>query len=161
MQTKHKELRMELRRYLGQYYRAKLKKAQLETRLYHYRLEMSGAKGLNYSPLPPSGNGSGSSIEEQVIRAVEFEERIAKQQEQVQRAMLVVLEVMEYLPIDSTWRTVLEYRHLDCLSWKEIGDKMHITRTTCNRYYNAGIHSLLNEEQVLERLRETRGRETI
>jgi len=150
-QEKAKEQRQLLKKYLGQYYRAKMKRIQLERRLKNFREEMSGTKGMQYSLTPKSPSVKiGSSIEERVIRTIEIEERILKQQDKVQAAMLAVMELMDFLPLDSTERIILEYRYVDCLSWRQICREMSMTRTPCNRYYNLGIEKLLEFQDVLK-----------
>lgn len=145
------KMRLALKRYLGQYYRAKRKKNQLEKRLQAFREEM-GVKGMQYSGMPGSTNKSGSATEDQVIRAMEIEERITKQQAEVQRSMLAVIDIMDYLPLDSTERLVIEYRHIDCLRWKEIVKEIGMTNTPCNKYYGMALDLLLMNDEVLNLL---------
>ena len=141
------KMKLALKRYLGQYYRAKRKKNQLEKRLRVFREEM-GVKGMQYSGMPGSGSKTSSDTEEQVIRAMEIEERITKQQTEIQRAMLAVIDIMDYLPLDSTERLVLEYRHIDCLDWKEIPARASYSKASCHKYYNMGIDKLLEFTEV-------------
>lgn len=152
---KSKELKATLKKYLGQYYRAKIKQKQLEIRLKNFREEMAGPQGLKYSPIPGGQSGSQvSSTENAVMRVMEFEERIAKQQAQVQKSMLAVVEFMDFLPIDSVERSVLEYRHIDCMSWKQICKEMCMTKTPCFRYYNKGIDELINKNEAVQILKQ-------
>ena len=138
-----------LKQYLGQYYSAKMKKKQLETRLRNFRANMGGVRGMDYSPTPRSQtNKAGDGPASEVIRAMEIEERIKQQQAQMNVAMLNVMKLMDYLPVDSTERLILEYRHIDCLSWKQITKEVNMTRTPCNNYYNAGIDKLLTFKKV-------------
>ncbi len=140
-----------LKRYLGQYYKVRAKKKQLETRLYNFREDMTGIKGMQYSPVPRSKtNKVGDGPATLVIHAMEIEERIEKQKEEMAVAMLNVMKIMDFLPVDSTERVILEYRHIDCLSWKQIEKEMHITRTPCNKYYNLGIEKLLAFKKVIK-----------
>ena len=87
------------------------------------------------------------------MRAMEIEERIVKQQAQVQAAMLAVMEFMDFLPIDSVKRSILEYRYIDCMSWKRIYKEMCMTKTPCFRYYNQGIDELINKSEVVQILK--------
>ena len=144
-------MRMALKRYLGQYYRAKIRRNQLEKRLRAFREEM-GVKGVQCLGMPGSTNKVSSITEEQVIRAMEIEERITKQQSEVQRAMLAVIDIMDFLPLDSTERLVLEYRHIDCLSWKKIIKEMCMTKTPCIKYYNIALDILLMNSEVVNLL---------
>lgn len=153
MDIEIKELKATLKKYLGQYYRAKIKRKQLEIRLKNFREEMVGTQGVKYSPVPGGQGGSQiSSTENAVMRAMEIEERIVKQQAQVQKAMLAVMGFMDFLPIDSVERSVLEYRHIDCLPWKFIIARMSYSKASCHNYYNAGIDMLLGYVKVQETL---------
>lgn len=153
MQTDNKELKVTLKKYLGQYYRAKIKRKQLEIRLKNFREEMAGTQGVRYSPVPGGQSGSQiSSTENAVMRAMEIEGKIVKQQAQVQKAMLAVMGFMDFLPIDSVERSVLEYRHIDCLPWKFIIARMSYSKASCHNYYNAGIDMLLGYVKVQETL---------
>ena len=81
MQTDSKELIVAMKKYLEQYYKAKLKRKQLEVRLKNFREEMVEAKGINYSPVPGGQSGCATSkTEDYVVRALEIEDRIMKQQ---------------------------------------------------------------------------------
>lgn len=147
--------RVLLKKYLGQYYSARNKKRQLESRLQAFRQDMVGTRGMQYSPVPHSQTNSvGDGPASMVIRVVEIEEQIKSQKEEMANAMLNVMKMMDFLPADSTERTVLEYRHIDCLSWKQITREMHMTRTPCNKYYNAGLDKLLTFKKVHKILQE-------
>lgn len=138
-----------LKQYLGQYYSAKMKKKQLETRLRNFRANMGGIRGMEYSPVPRSQtNKVGDGAASEVIRAMEIEERIKQQQAEMNTAMLNVMKLMDYLPVDSTERLMLEYRHIDCLGWKQVAKETSYSRQSCINYYNAGIEKLLTFKKV-------------
>lgn len=144
-----------IKSYLGQYYWARNKKRQLERRLQTFRQEMIGTKWMQYSPVPHSQTNSvGDGPASMVIRAMEIEEQIESQKEQMANAMLNVMKMMDFLPAESTERIILEYRHIDCLSWKQIAREMNYSRASCNNYYNAGIEKLLTFKKVQKMLEE-------
>ena len=144
-----------IKSYLGQYYWARNKKRQLELRLRTFRQEMIGTKGMQYSPVPHSQTNSvGDGPASMVIRAMEIEEQIESQKEQMANDMLNVMKMMDFLPAESTERIILEYRHIDCLSWKQIAREMNYSRASCNNYYNAGIEKLLTFKKVQKMLEE-------
>ena len=149
------EQKLLLKQYLGQYYYAKMKKKQLEARLRTFRENMLGTKGMQYSPVPRSQTNSvGDGPATQVIRAMEIEDRIESQKAEMAKTMLNVMKIMDFLPTDSTERSILEYRHIDCLSWKQVCKEANMTRTPCNKYYNAGIDKLLTYKKVQSILQE-------
>lgn len=147
--------RVLLKQYLGQYYAARIKKRQLEIRLQTFRQDMVGTKGMQYSPVPRSQtNKVGDGPASMVIRAMEIEGQIESQKSEMAKAMLNVMKIMDFLPEKSTERIILEYRHIDCLTWKQVCKEMHMTRTPCNNYYNAGIDKLLKYKKVQKLLDE-------
>lgn len=149
------EQKLLLKQYLGQYYYAKMKKKQVEARLRTFRENMLGTKGMQYSPVSHSQTNSvGDGPASMVIRAMEIEEQIESQKEQMANAMLNVMKMMDFLPAESTERIILEYRHIDCLSWKQIAREMNYSRASCNNYYNAGIEKLLTFKKVQKMLEE-------
>lgn len=144
-----------IKSYLGQYYSARNKKRQLELRLRTFRQEMIGTKGMQYSPVPHSQTNSvGDGPASMVIRAMEIEEQIKSQKEEMANAMLNVMKMMDFLPTDSTERIILEYRHIDCLSWKQIAREMNYSIRTCRNKYDSGMEKLLEYKKVQKILEE-------
>lgn len=155
MANEVEEQKLLLKQYLGQYYYAKMKKKQLEARLRTFRENMLGTKGMQYSPVPRNQTNSvGDGPATQVIRAMEIEDRIESQKAEMAKTMLNVMKMMDFLPAESTGRIILEYRHIDCLSWKQIAREMNYSRASCNNYYNAGIEKLLTFKKVQKMLEE-------
>lgn len=143
------EQKLLLKQYLGQYYYAKMKKKQLEARLRTFRENMLGTKGMQYSPVPRSQTNSvGDGPATQVIRAMEIEDRIESQKAEMVKTMLNVMKIMDFLPTDSTERSILECRHIDCLSWKQVCKEVHLSRSSANDYYDKGINKLLEYKKV-------------
>ncbi len=140
-----------LKNYLGQYYRAKIKERQLEQRLKDLMVEKSNPMpGRGYSPVPHSttnsvNDGPAAAL---MIRQEEIEERIKAQQGEIQKKLLNVMNIMDFLPLDSVERTILESRHIDCLSWKDVMQEVHMTRTPCNKHYNKALDTLLEYKRI-------------
>lgn len=144
-----------IKSYLGQYYWARNKKRQLERRLQTFRQETIGTKGMQYSPVPHSQTNSvGDGPASMVIRAMEIEEQIESQKEQMANAMLNVMKMMDFLPAESTERIILEYRHIDCLSWKQIAREMNYSIRTCRNKYDSGMEKLLGYKKVQKMIEE-------
>ena len=147
--------RVLLKQYLGQYYIAKVKKKQLEARLRTFREDMVGTKGMQYSPVPRSQtNKVGDESASMVIRAMEMEEQIESQKSEMAKVMLNVMKIMDFFPVDSTERLMLEYRHIDCLGWKQVAKETNYSRQSCINYYNAGIEKLLEFKKVQKIIKE-------
>jgi hypothetical protein len=148
------EERLELRRhllrqYLGRYYRSTMKKKQLEIRLRVFRENMGSIRAMEYSPTPRSQtNNVGDGAATEVIREMEIEERIESQKKEMQETLLDIMKIMDFLPANSMERIIMEYRHIDCLDWKQICREVNYSRSTCNDYYKAGIEKLLTFKKV-------------
>lgn len=145
----YKEL---LKMYLEQYYNCKRKKALLERRLRDVIRELKEPiGGMGYSPVPRSETNKISEGSASIIyRMSEIEERISQQKDNMELAMLKVMDIMDFLPEDSTERAVLELRHIDCKPWKDVVKDMNLTRTPCNDYYNKGLVKLLGFKKVMK-----------
>lgn len=145
-----------LKQYLGQYYRAKKKKRQLEIRLKEIELELKDPRGaIRYSAVPFSVThkiSDGAAV--MVIRKTELVERIEAQRKEAGKNMLKVMDVLDFLPMDSNERMILEYRYLDCLSWNRIGCEAAFSRSQCNNYWNAGLDQLLSYKRVVTIVRD-------
>ena len=146
-----KNQKNELKWYLNQYFRAVTKKEQLELRLQTLRESMGAVKGVNYS-LVSNGNTNRSrdGAASEVIRVREIEECVEKQRAKTNQAILNVMKIMDFLPVDSMERTILEYRHIVRLSWRQICRATNYSRTSATMYYNRGIDKLLAFGKVLK-----------
>lgn len=114
--------RRALKRYLCRYFKAKERTTILQD-----RLEAIRRKG-----------GQDGALAECVRLQAAEEERLA----------VDIQAIIGLLPIDSTERTILELRHIDCKPWREIREAIHYAKTPCFNYYNKGLDTLLNNEKV-------------
>lgn len=138
-----------LKRYLSQYYRAKQRQRILEARLREIRAELqhpyissSSGNGL------PTGSHISSGAAALTFREAEIEDRIQRQRETEAKAILNIMDMLDFLPPDSMEKNILELRHIDCMSWNAITRAVHLTRSPCNEYYNKGLDKLLTFKKV-------------
>lgn len=89
-----------------------------------------------------------AAIRAELGEASEIEARIQAQAALAQQSALEVLDVLDLLPEDSTERTILELRHLDCKPWREINRAVYLTASPCYQYYNQGLDALLATDKV-------------
>lgn len=111
-----------LKKYLTRFFRAKEKQKTLQRRAAALRAELGGAS--------------------------EIEARVQAQAEAAERSALAVMDILDLLPADSTERTILELRHLDCKPWLEINRAVYLTSSPCFEYYNKGLDTLLTMDKV-------------
>lgn len=141
-----------LEEYLNQYYVGRMKKAQLEKRLKNIQQEMDEPiGGYGYSPVNYGGtNKTGAGAASFVYRMSEIETRIEEQKSRVEKALLKVMDIIDFLEESSLERMVLELRFIDCKSWTAIGQEIHLSRSSLFNYRNKGITKLLKFKRVCQ-----------
>lgn len=145
-----------LKEYLNQYYAGRIKRSQLERRLKNIRAEIATPiGGYGYSPVNYGGaNEVGPGAASFVYRMSEIETRIEEQKSRVEKALLKVMDIMDFLEENSTERMVLELRFIDCKSWAAIEKEMHLSRRACFDYQNKALEKLLGFKKVRAALKE-------
>ncbi len=139
-----------LKEYLNQYYICRMKRMQLEKRLKIIREEMdTPIGGYEYSPVNYGGtNKVCSGAASFVYRMSEIETRIEHQKARVEKALLKVMDIMDFLQENSTERMVLELRFIDCKPWANIEKEMHLSRRSLFAYQNRALEKLLGFKKV-------------
>ena len=145
-----------LKEYLNQYYTGRIKRSQLERRLKNIRAEMDAPiGGYGYSPVNYGGtNQVGPGAASFVYRMSEIETRIEEQKSRVEKALLKVMDIMDFLEENSTERMVLELRFIDCKGWAAIEKEMHLSRRACFDYQNRALEKLMGYKKVRTILKE-------
>ncbi|MCI8717307.1 MAG: hypothetical protein HFH64_03975 [Lachnospiraceae bacterium] len=145
-----------LKEYLNQYYTCRMKRVQLERRLRSIHEEMNmPIGGYKYSPVNYGGtNTVGTGAASFVYRISEIETRIEKQKNQTEKALLKVMDIMDFLEESSTERMILELRFIDCKNWENIEKEIHLSRRACFGYQNKALEKLLNFKKVQAVLKE-------
>lgn len=143
-------MEIRLKKYLGNYYKCKKKKEQLEERHKNIRFDIdSPLGGRGYKEIPSdTSNKRNDGSASLLLRLSEIEERIDKEKDRMSKRLLEIMDVIDYLPEESEERMILELRHIDCYEWKDIVKKMNYSRTSCNTYYNKAIEKLLEYKRV-------------
>ena len=88
----------------------------------------------------------------------EIETRIGEQKSRVEKALLKVMDIMDFLEESSTERMVLELRFIDCRGWAAIEKEMHLSRRACFDYQNRALEKLLQFKKVRSILKEYKGK---
>ena len=85
---------------LGQIYRAEKRKKQLDERLVRIAEERDAPiGGVGYRPLPRSSSGEGNGAASIILKMSDIEERIYTQKEEVEKAIVRVMDILDYLRI--------------------------------------------------------------
>lgn len=136
--------RAAVKSYLQQYHMAIRKKKILKERHAVLSSELrapriGSAVRLTPAAKQPSADGAVSVV----YRIAEVESRIEEQREEMAKAVLSVMDLIDILPPNSTERTVVEMRHIDCRSWDKIAESLYMSRAGVFRYYNAALDILM------------------
>lgn len=154
-ETKQKEQKELLKRYLEQYRRQLKKKDILRRRLENIRIELLGTKGTRYSITPKSQtNAIGNEPLDFVIKCQDIEERMEAQRKSAMTCMLKVLDVLDFLDNGSLEKEIMEYKYLDGKTWDAIPDIANKSRSQCVEYWNRGLNKLLEFGKVQALLEE-------
>lgn len=153
--TKGKTAREAVKEYLQQYHTAQKKKHILEERHRTLSNELRApAPGSAFRTMPRSRPAQTDGAVSVVFRIAEVEDRIDDQREDMTKAVLHVMDLIDLLPQNSTERTVVEMRHIDCKGWDQIARDIYMSRSSVINYYNAALDQLLGFKRTWKLLAE-------
>lgn len=153
-QRKKKEKDL-LKSYLNQYYIGRIKRGQLEKRLKNIKAEMNmPIGGINYTPINYQTNNIGLGAASFVYRMSEIETKIEEQKNRIEKALLKIMDMIDFLEESSIERMVLEMRYIDCKHWLAIEKEIHLSRSSLFIYHDKGLERLLTFKKVHQVLKE-------
>lgn len=85
--------------------------------------------------------------------ATDIDARIKQQQEHLARILSDIMDVIDILQPNSLGRTVIEMRHIDCMSWTKIADSLYMSRSNAFNCYESALDDLLNHKSVNEKIK--------
>lgn len=145
-----------LNKYLSQYKVCLSKKETLEQRRNDIIREFDNPlNAVSYDGMP-KGSGGVVPIGCAAIsyRLDEINERIKKQLEKAKKALTEILDMIEFLPENSTERSIIEHRYIDRYHWERICKVEHMSRTPVTRQWRKGLYELLEFKKVQQILRD-------
>ncbi len=74
--------------------------------------------------------------------------RILEQKKEIDRAVTLVMDIIDYLPINSVEREICELRHIDLKPWGAVSAEIPMSRSQVNRRYKAAINLLLENQRI-------------
>lgn len=147
-----------LMKYLEQYSTCKSRKDRLEARRKTIIREFeSPLSGINYDGMP-KGNKISVGSASLAYRLDDINTLILQQKEKAAKLLLEVMNVLEFLPVGSLERDVLETRYIDCTKAQDVGKKLHISRSSAYHYTKDGLNKLLTFKKVQKILEEFKQR---
>lgn len=144
-----------VKEYLQQYHTAVGKKRILEERHRVLSSELRApSTGSAFRLTPPTKPTKTDGSVSVVFRISEVEDRIEEQREEMGKAVLNVMDLIDVLPANSTERTVVEMRHIDCRGWDKIAEALYMSRSNVFNYYNAALDKILENKRNRKLLEE-------
>lgn len=144
-----------LRNYLIRYRKAENKTEELRCRRNRLIEDMKHPLGTQNMSGLPSNNEPGTGAASYIFRQSELEERIYAQEREAKKIMLQVMDIMDFLPVESENRSVLELKYIDGYSDKDIIKiKFYAHRSTLSYHLAAGLDELLQYAKVQKIIKE-------
>lgn len=142
------EQRLILKWLLEQIIRAKKRKEQLEDRLIKINEERNAPiGGPGYQPLPRN-EGKNEGAASIVLKLAEIEDRIFAQKEEVDEAIVRVMDILECLPASSVEREICELKYIDMKSGRQIEDQIPMSHSQVSVHFNRALDMLLQDEHI-------------
>lgn len=137
-----------LDQYLYQYRKCLNRKRELEVRRKDIEWEFNHPlKGVSYDGMP---HGSGESVGCAALsfRLDEIDTRIKEQMAQAAKVLTEIMDVIDFLPENTTERSIIEQRYIDRKNWIQICRANHISKTPAIRYWKKGLYKLLEFKKI-------------
>lgn len=137
-----------LDRYLNQYVRCIRRKRILERRRKEIIREFDfPLSGVSYDGMP-HGSSSGVGCAALSFRLDDIDTKIKEQVDKSIKVLAEIMDVIEFLPENSTERAIIEHRYIDRLRWWQICKEENISRTPATNYWRKGLYALLEFKKV-------------
>lgn len=141
-------MRVVLEDYLFKVKKSATKKLQLQNRICMIVENFSDPiNAVGYSAMPRNPSPDNSGAASFTLKLAEIEERLYKQQDNIAKALVEIMDIVELLP-DGEERQILELKYIDRLSSAQIEKQMYLSRTACYNKKIAGLNRLLGFKKV-------------
>ena len=143
-----------LKQYLNRYNKAKNRIKELEALQKQLRRDAGCPKSPSDSTSPKvQSNSISGGAAEFALRIVEIDERIARQKVQLSTLLSEILDVFDYLPLESDERAVLELRYIQDKREKFICKTRYISRSKYYALCDSAIKKLLKYQRINNNLK--------
>lgn len=138
-----------LKQYLNRYNKAKNRIKELEALQKQLRRDAGCPKSPSDSTSPKvQSNSISGGAAEFALRIVEIDERIARQKVQLSTLLSEILDVFDYLPLESDERAVLELRYIQDKREEFICKTRYISRSKYYALCDSAIKKLLKYQRI-------------
>lgn len=143
-----------LKQYLNRYNKAKNRIKELEALQKQLRRDAGCPKSPSDSTSPKvQSNSISGGAAEFALRIVEIDERIARQKVQLSTLLSEILDVFDYLPLESDERAVLELRYIQDKREEFICKTRYISRSKYYALCDSAIKKLLKYQRINNNLK--------
>ncbi|MBD5509965.1 MAG: hypothetical protein HDR08_01695 [Lachnospiraceae bacterium] len=143
-----------LDKYLGRYNCCRNRKKVLERRKNELTREFENPLAAVRLDGMPRGSSRGVGCAALSFQIDEINTRIGEKIKEMEKKYVEINDVIEFLPENSTERTIIEYKYIDGYRWAEICQLEHITRTPAVQYWRKGLYQLLEFAKVQQVVRD-------
>lgn len=140
----------DLNQYLYQYKDCVRTKKNLLRRREEIKAELKSPLSAVQTEKLSSGKKKNDRSVDVLFRLDEIAERIQGQIDTAERKLNDIMSLMDFLPVDSLSRSIMENLYIDRWDWEKVCKENHISRSQAKRYWKQGLYTLLKMEKVKE-----------
>lgn len=96
----------------------------------------------------PRSAGVGDGAASILFKLSEIEERIFEQRDEIDKSIVQVMDIIDFIPQGEIARRIFELRHLDGLNMGETADAIPMSKSRCYDIYNETIDKLLDFPKI-------------
>ena len=134
--------------------RAKRHRRELEERLERIRAERESPIGSpGYEPLPrvmEPGNGAASIV----LKIADIEDRLYEQKDELEKAYVQVMDIIDFIPQPEPARRIFELYHLDGLRFNKVAEAIPMSRSRAYEIYDEVLDGLLGIQKVQDMVKD-------
>ncbi|MBQ6024556.1 MAG: hypothetical protein IJL20_02980 [Lachnospiraceae bacterium] len=140
----------DLNQYLYQYKDCVRTKKNLLRRREEIKAELKSPLSAVQTEKLSSGKKKNDRSVDVLFRLDEIAERIQGQIDTAERKLNDIMSLMDFLPVDSLSRSIMENLYINRWDWEKVCKENHISRSQAKRYWKQGLYTLLKMEKVKE-----------
>lgn len=135
---------------LGQVGRAEQHKEELTDRLMRINAERKAPIGrAGYEPLPRTAEQQPSEGAASILfKLSEIEERIYDQKSEIEKSIVRVMDIIDFIPQNKVERRIFELRYIDCMEWYDVAEAIPLARSKCHEKHGATLEALLQYPKI-------------
>ena len=132
------------------------RKKRLDRRLEQIREWVQAPiRGVSYDPMPKTPSSSGWGMAASIcFKMCEIEEAIDAQKAEIEKAVVRVMDLLEYIPAHTQEREICEMIYIDCMSVPSVAESIPMSKSQVYRYRNQGLDIILQNSRVQQIIEE-------